>query len=375
VSASRVVYITDLEGRWDKLEQALHGCSWAWLDGGDIRVHPDAVLVYGGDTIDRGPASVRMVRALVRAAQEKPDRVVLLAGNRDINKLRLPRELGPHPPDGAPGPLPDRLRWILARTMGAGQAFAHRAAELGEEDDAVVRSFLDDVAPPDGPLLTYLRLARLGWRWRDVLFLHGAVTEDNLGVVPGAPPSDSVDQWLVALNAFLANQIRSYIQDPTGADHRPLVRYQAPVPGTRANPGSVVYGRPVDASGNPLLPPATLRRRLMSEGVRRVVVGHTPTGDTPSFVHEDGFTLFLGDTSYSPLERGARIELGPEDAVIVGAALVDGVPGPVEVRIERDIPPPLGRYVDGWLIKARLGDAWLGFQMGDGFSPRQHRRP
>jgi hypothetical protein len=301
--------------------------------------------------------------------------VVLLAGNRDINKLRLPRELGAHPPTGAPDPLPLRLQHILTRTMGAPDAFAHRAAELGgADDDAVVASFLAEVAPPDGSLFAYLSAARLGWRWRDVLFLHGGVTEENLGVVPGRERLPTVDSWLAALNAFLVAELAAYRAAPTEARHHALIQYQAPLPGTRANNRSVVYTRPVNRRGEPIALPARLRAHLQAEGIRRLVVGHTPTGDCPSMVVDEGFTVFMGDTSYSPLERGARIELHADHSEIFGAALVDGRVELIRARLPLEPPAPIGRVVDGWLIKARLDEGWLGFRMDEGFVPVQTRR-
>ena len=76
--------------------------------------------------MDRGPEARRLLRALVDVAERQPERVVLLAGNRDINKLRLPRELGPFPRPDLPDPLPARLQATLARTMGAAEAWDHR---------------------------------------------------------------------------------------------------------------------------------------------------------------------------------------------------------------------------------------------------------
>ena len=68
------------------------------LRGGELTLAPGATLVFGGDAIDRGPAGRRVVAALLAAKRHYDDRVVLLAGNRDINKLRLHRELAGRPP-------------------------------------------------------------------------------------------------------------------------------------------------------------------------------------------------------------------------------------------------------------------------------------
>jgi len=370
-----LLYTSDLEGRWDKLEQALAGCPWARLDGDELRVEPGAVFLFGGDTVDRGPASLRLVSTLVRAQAAMPDRVVLLAGNRDINKLRLPRELGATALPGFPEAGPERLREILRRTMGAPDAFDHRVAELGgASDEAVVESFLEEVQPPTGPLFRYLRQARLGFRWRDVLVLHGGPSPENLGVVPGADRETTLAGWLSALNRFLQRQLDAYEASPTGRDHAALVQYQAPLPGTRANAQSVVYARPVNAQGEPQrLAPAVVDF-LRREGIRRLVVGHTPTGDCPSVLVYDDITLLMADTSYSPLEHGARVELHADHSRIVGAALVDGVQEPIDQHLPLSPPWPIGRWIGGELIKAQLSHGWLGFHMAPGFTPVQRRR-
>jgi len=56
-------------------------------------LRPNTHFVYGGDTVDKGPGDIRLVRALVSLKKRYPDRVHLLVGNRDLNKLRLPSEL------------------------------------------------------------------------------------------------------------------------------------------------------------------------------------------------------------------------------------------------------------------------------------------
>src|SRR5262249_13025354 len=153
------------------------------LDGEDLVLAAGASFVFGGDAIDRGPYGRRIVACLTRAKRRHGERVVLLAGNRDLNKLRLARELRGHPPRKAPeglagGPL---LRWIFANTMGAKEAFEHRRSELGgADDDAVVESYLEDVAP-DGALAEYLRLCQLVHRSGATLFVHGGLGEGSLG--------------------------------------------------------------------------------------------------------------------------------------------------------------------------------------------------
>jgi hypothetical protein len=365
-----IAYVTDVEGRWDKLAGALDGALVS-LEGDTLRVAAHAVLVFGGDAVDRGPEGRRILRTLLAAKLAQPDRVVLLAGNRDLNKLRLSRELTGVPPSRAPAGLPrgELLRWILARTMGAPEAFEHRRTELGDVDEErVVESFLEDVQP-DGLLTRYLAHAQLGFREGDTIFVHGAVTAENLGVVPGiVEPAPSVDAWLARLDAFLASEVARF-----AAGHSPdaLMDYQRPRPGTSLHQASVVYGRPIDARGELTLPPRAVIDRLRAEGVRRVVLGHTPSGDCPTVLRDrDGFQLVLADTSYGRLEGPSRVGIDGGVVRVEGRTVLDGgEEAEVRFRLCGDEDPALGLRDPSSrrLLKARLsrGD-YLTFRTLDG---------
>ncbi|RYE93572.1 MAG: hypothetical protein EOO75_04070 [Myxococcales bacterium] len=267
-----VAYLSDAEGLWSKLESFAHDNPWVRLADSRLEVAPGAVFVFGGDAIDRGPAARRIVSTLLEAKERQPGQVVLLAGNRDINKMRLPRELTGHPPRRAPDEMraadqPTLLRWIFSNTMGAKEAFEQRRTELvrtgqPSNDQAVVDSYLLDLGP-GGDMARYLAACQLAYRHGTTLFVHGHVTEDNLGRVPGAAPvDDGVDAWVGSLNRWYDEQIEAFRSDAHDAHGEPawapLVAYQAPLPGTRLNQSSVVYARPTDADGNPSLPTPAL---------------------------------------------------------------------------------------------------------------------
>lgn len=383
-----IAYLTDVEGRWDKLTSFVEGNPHVRLEQGALRLSDGVTFVFGGDAIDRGPHGRRIVSLLLEAKRAYGERVVLLAGNRDVNKLRLVRELGGHPPprapsaldparEGARGPL---LRWILARTMGAPDAFAHRAAELAEEgrahdDEAVAESFLDDLAP-GGALRAYLAACQLAFRAGPTLFVHGAVTDESLGAVPDRRDRVlTVDGWVAALNELYAEQLAAFEQ---GREPATLVAYQAPLPGTRAHQASVIYGRLADEHGNPELPDAATRARLAGEGVQRLVVGHTPSGDCPALVREDGFELLLADNAYGRIERGSQVALTAERVEIAGrTALDDGTEASVRFALRHDdATSPLGRRDGrtGHLVKARLEDGdYLLFRAHPGYRVEQTR--
>lgn len=328
-----IAYLTDVEGQWEKLATFCAGNRLVGIDGDDLVLAEGATFVFGGDAVDRGPHGRRTVACLTRAKRRYGDRVVLLAGNRDINKIRLARELAGHPPSRAPHGLGggELLRWILANTMGAKDAFEHRRAELGVvDDDRVVQSYLDDVAV-DGPLTQYLASCQLAYRSGATLFVHGGIGEESLGVVPGnAARISDVDTWTALLNAWYRAQMAAFIAgacEPDGTPSwQPLIAYQAPLPGHADNPGSVVYGRLADANNDPYLPPVGVVERLRAAGLRRLVVGHTPSGDTPSILRDParGFEAILADNSYARVTSGSRVLLDDDAAHVSGRAVLDG---------------------------------------------------
>ncbi len=347
-----IAYLTDVEGMWEKLASFARANPAVRLgDDGRLHVAEGAVFVFGGDAIDRGPHGRRIVHTLLEAKQRQPGQVVLLAGNRDINKLRLPRELGGEPPTRTPddvrgGPRPALLRWIFQHTMGAPAAFDFRRRELAEErgavvgdvrEDEVADSYLEDLAR-GGPLRAYLAAGQLAFRHGDTLFVHGGLSEASLGAVPGRPtrpdasepgaPLDvDVDAWVVELNAWYREQMDAFAAGRLAGSTpawQPLIAYQAPAPGSRHNPGSVVYGRSVDDHNNLRLPGPPVIAALARAGITRAVVGHTPSGDSPSVGRLGRFQMICADNSHARHDQGSRVWISGGELRVEAATRLDG---------------------------------------------------
>jgi len=385
---TRIAYITDVEGQWERLASFARGNPWVSLEGDALCVAPGAKLVFGGDATDRGPSGRRVLAALLSAQARHPGQVVLLAGNRDLNKLRLTRELSGQPPSRMPAEVraasrAEQLRWIFSHTMGAGAAFEHRRTELaalglGGRDDDVVDSFAEDVAP-GGLLRRYLDSAVLAHREGGTLFVHGGVTGENLGRVPGLDGTCAVVEWPAALNGWYRAQLASVASGELDGEGRPawfqLMAYQAPVPGTRWNQQSVVYGRTADADNNPQLPDEATRERLLGAGIHRVVVGHTPNGDTPSALRAGDFEQLVADTSHARLEDGAQLYLEDARFRVEGWTVLDsGERRRVTFSVARGDGSPIGTRLitTGELVKGQLeGGDYLLFKYGPGYATFQ----
>jgi hypothetical protein len=184
--------------------------------------------------------------------------------------------------------------------MGAGQAWDHALMEAAISPELLPEAFLSVVLPssPNSCLLQYLSRAKMAYKTGNTLFVHGAVTPENIGIVPGKRKEHDLDAWIDSLQSFLNEQLDAYKANPYGTDHHELIAYQAPLSGTRFNQQSIIYGRHADALGNPVPLKEEVRNILKEQGVCRVVVGHTPAGDAPAIVQEDGTTLVAGDNSY-----------------------------------------------------------------------------
>jgi hypothetical protein len=141
-------------------------------DGDDF--NSNSILVYGGDTWDKGNGSdLYVMRQLLSLQVRHPHRVYLLMGNRDINKMRIVNELvgsgttnstntaatttttmpkhngaywllrNREPSDISPidvtrnivpnDNIVNRLQWMLQSTMGSKDAFELRRTELLRE--------------------------------------------------------------------------------------------------------------------------------------------------------------------------------------------------------------------------------------------------
>lgn len=385
-----VAYLTDVEGIWEKLASFCRDNPHVALEAGDrLVVRPGATFIFGGDAIDRGPDGRRVVRTLLEAWRRQPSQVVLLAGNRDINKLRLVRELNGHPPARTPpevrgAPRPVLLRWIFQNTMGAKEAFACRQEELARggsavSDEVVVDSFLGDLGP-GGELRDYLGACQLVHRIGNTLFVHGGVHEHSLGFVPTRGRVEGVDAWAAALNHWYAEQLQSFVEQrftPDGTPAwEPVIAYQAPTPGQRINTASVVYGRMADEHNHPTLPSRGLVEALKREGIHRLVVGHTPSGDCPSVVRGEAFELILADNSYGRVEGGSQVFLRQDSVYVEGRVQLDG--GQLEqVHFQlslRDEASFIGRQLldTGQLVKGPLGSGdWLLFRSLPGWRVEQ----
>jgi len=387
-----------------------------------LTLRPNTQFVYGGDTVDKGPGDIRLVRALVSLKQRYPDRVQLLVGNRDLNKIRLTSELSdddmnrrisdiPKPfwnrnakslqehleeillqesNDGGSinsaedlNTRPERLRYLLKHTLGCPDTFEFRRDEIqlltriyGEypttllethdyiplgdlgdlnvdtackiTDDEVVNSFLYEMSE-EGSLYQYLTLSQIAALIGNTIFVHGSIDELTMKFVPpldikfelpkSPPPVDSSDgkmiedvhQWVHELNDFLQHGMKDFVERPQwnedrtsrggeallAIQNRPSMWGRSVVCNSYAD-GGVIYTADAEKERIESLRVAKVdplafegiasnvfdpipAQWLLKYGIKRVVVGHKPTGDCPAVLSSKytGVEIVSLDTSYS----------------------------------------------------------------------------
>ena len=80
-------FFSDLEGNMPD------GIKTLMFDENDIPVSLDnKVIVFTGDLIDRGEYSIRNLQRMLALKYANPDNVILICGNRDVNKIRMYHE-------------------------------------------------------------------------------------------------------------------------------------------------------------------------------------------------------------------------------------------------------------------------------------------
>ena len=418
--ATTIAVLSDIEGSSRKLDLFCQRHP-AFVRGADGLFHlaPGASFVHAGDVPDRFEGTQAAVAELIRLKAEAPDRVLLVAGNRDVNKLRLTAELSREglkapPPvraadwkewlakqasarSGKPAgeltaadlalgeEIAVRLRWILERTMGAPDGFEMRRREMarrGEatDDNAVAASFVAELSP-GGPFRKLLAASTLLARRGNTIFAHAGITDDNIGFVPGeADRATGVDEWIAALDRWYRAELAAWERDAfswDGSGPRPgerLIRYAEPVPGKPANATSVVYCRSVDEQGKIALPGKATVEWLAASGVTRLVIGHTPSGELPVVLRtaDDGFEVVVADTSRAgEMETPALISLegdGLASVLVQGQLTLRGARRQVAFRSRMGLASPLGkRTATGALVVAPGREGLYTYQLAPGW--------
>lgn len=360
-SSPPIAYVTDVEGDWNKLATFAQDSPVMSIDSeGHLELADGAIFVFGGDAVDFGPGAKRILAELIRLKDRYPERVVLIGGNRDINKLRFLSEIAPVTTEESAQNEIEKMKTIFSHTMNARIAFEMRRTELQEtfqrsiSDRETFDDYLNDLRP-GGLHYEFLLRCQLAYRHGKTLFVHGAVTVKNLGYVPNSEERfDSLDDWILNLNRWYRNRIARAQEKQFASE---LILYQHP------RTGGVVYSRYTDNLGNPSLPPKSLLSALESQGIHRIVIGHSPQGHSPTILRSStGFEIIFGD-NYHVAHPNQVLIL--DDKVLIDSLIMPKEGAPLRIRSDTDTLHIGMRRPDGSLIKGKLLDGtYVSFQFG-----------
>lgn len=263
----------------------------------------------------------------------------------------------------------NRLKYMLEHTLGCTETFEFRREELSilsqcslvdVSDETVLKSFLDEVILPEGTMRLYLELADVVVVIGNTIFVHGAVDEHTMRFVPRddskfelptrrpkpAKMCNDARQWAESLNSFFKRGLEDFRQRPDwNADrtsrggeavlalHLSSCMWGRSVIGNFYGDGGVITHKNArkkhrkvwkECWKHPLRFEALssdptnyrLAAWLKKNGIRRVMVGHRPTGDCPAILSafiNNGVEIASADTSYSDIKskdnRGAAVSV------------------------------------------------------------------
>ena len=373
--------------KWNDNDNTIDFSFYGWITG--------AHFVFLGDSVDKGTGDITIVKALVLFKKKYPNRVNLIIGNRDSNKIRMYFELLKRIiPEDQPywvekktrvdlnkylkkiGKTKDTctdfeiLKWILEFTMGAKGQEENRRKELAEikkvsveeiTDEKVVQSYINHISPTEENiknnkcyLFDYLKLGVIVCRIGNTVYTHGAITKESIGHVPGDDKRYiDADEWFNKLNAWKNTQIHMYL---CGKIPNELLDYGLPTHGK-----SITYANWFDGD-NPVEIDQSVVLWALSNGITKIVTGHRPHGSSPLLIQAGNklFWVVSLDTSYSDKNRIAVFSCNISDDYID----VKGINEKSEeysVIVDHITPTKIGKFIKEFIIKILLPNGnWLG---------------
>jgi hypothetical protein len=360
-SAEKIWFFTDIEGDLDHFTKLMLSSPALQKDkkNEEFELKDNWQVVFGGDCCDHGSGDLFIIHTLLSLKLRYPERVHLVLGNRDVNKLRIPFELSDYamksPPhlywvkkefekQNSEETKPERLKWLLTHSFGAPKAFEGRSIEMKEQlravfepdtpsgnyvlDDEVLRNFLLQLDPTYGKFTMYLEKGCLLKRIASTLFVHGSITSENFLYVPSSIISkekggSDLDKWIEDMNTLVGIEMNRYREDtPNFLENLGVLKessedntsrlwaadgtYDHPQPGSNLVQMGMSHLGSGDVNktiiyGNYLSqkPEENISQLFKASGIRFVVTGHQPVGDIAFIQKCKGVYFVSGDISYA----------------------------------------------------------------------------
>lgn len=231
-SGHNIIYIGDVEGDWEQFCRPIeHSRGLRFLVAKEhhtrclpadleMNLEDDWHFVFGGDALDKGPGTLRILDAVVMVKNKWPTRVHLLFGNRDVNKMGWVPALAKLDTGIMKGlvNLWNEDEGCTRHVRGEFECRRHELAHLKGmrphevTDDNVVESYADSLKA-GGCLAEFLKRAQLAILLGDNLFADGQVKK-LISKTMGEKEEDALRQWVDDLNAWGRNRAASLMLNP-----------------------------------------------------------------------------------------------------------------------------------------------------------------
>ncbi len=389
-------FVTDLEGNIKGLLNNLKEKGLKLENGRLHFTHNQAELFIGGDLSDRGSDSIKIRRLIGDLKKRHPDRVHIIWGNRDINKLGfhglLPSLDGflheeykewlskgetrlSHTELEKRNTPENKLEWFF-NEIGCNQCLEFHQKELSELKGRPIsireaaEDYIQSLHPKEGEFFKFLEMGQFIATKGRTIMTHGQITKENFGFVPDSSTRyENMAEWLEALNRWGKSKLSSikstYHPDILRGQHsRPtteLIQYcdskwdQSFKKGY-GNEVSVVYAPRNKEGNNFRLPDKETLQLLTKQGYSTLIVGHSPAGNTPLPLKGEGFIQIMADTSYGG-NRSSQVSFDYLGQVKLQGNSQSG--HTIKAEISPHIDSPIGKNYKEATVVGRINDTTL----------------
>ena len=297
---TKIIVIPDIEGNVDVLLSILKANGIK-----NYKLPLFTTLIILGDATDRGNFNIKVLEIMISLYENNLGRVVLILGNRDINKLRLITLLPQYKSkysftagnkiiEWNPTKYSTKVEfaeWIFMHTMGAPNLLQLLANELLMTKQEALKEYMYHVKK--GLVYKYWKYGKIAHIQDDTIFIHGGIPQ-NWEEKNIQQEVNQLDIWLTSLKKLWDVQLTQ--------PHQKLWDVQLTQPQKKIWDGCIKYkddqeclagifsmgmtgapNSPIVGNVNNLS--EKLIQTLAESKIYNVVVGHNPKGDLAQIIH------------------------------------------------------------------------------------------
>ena len=294
-------------------------------------------IVIGGDMCDKGDDCASLLKIVIDWKLQNPQRVLLIPGNRELNKFRYHNELVPSksyrpykngfssfyslteaarmryhrwinshfitPSEWTNSCIDVHMIWVpwmMEEVLGI--PLIHQTSRLMQMEITQFAQYLDALKQDISPLhhfniFQYISLCSpVGILEtsddKRILFVHGGINADNFLLLPTKPPrkSDSLFEWASKYKALFDDNLMKF-----NYNFFTDLSLDAWYKGLSID--SIITQRAHQVENNEVELSKEFIDYLKYFDTSAIIVGHTPRGPIPASISQDGISFIAADTS------------------------------------------------------------------------------